>query len=853
MMNFFFPAAAGATLSKNNTLIIGIDFGTTFTGVAYGTTFDPDHRTLITSWPASTAVGATRSSAKVPTKIRILRDGEVQWGYQIPADTHPDEVIEWFKLGLDPDHIPGDAQNVKAKLAAFDVDDLVSRYLDNLGAHVMRTIEERYSKDVMKTMPTIFVLTVPAIWSDLAKQRTHRAFDKALSFRSYGPVESVSLLSEPEAAATFALDALISSDLQVGQTIVVVDAGGGTVDLVSYTINALGPVLEVSEAAPGSGGMCGSAYLDERFKEFYRAKLGQEPGFDNEILEEATETFCDMIKRQFAMAALPNSTYTVRCNGIATNPALGVRAGRMVLRAVDVHVIFEPVILQVIKLINEQIAATAVPVHGILLVGGFGQSIYLRERIEQAMQTRPAIKVMQSRDAWTAVAQGALMRGLYQANPERPTRVRVVDRRARKHYGTELSVVYHQEVHQSVENKRYWDGLDGCFRVDAMDWFIKRGERVDDITSHRKEVRQTSQVKFGRPQSILLTIYANEKDEQAPLTMNDNTKVLCHVEANLSGIPAGQLPIRRGEDGIDYYDIDCIIETKYAEILFRSSSSPPLAEDIANNAILNNQNELNGHESQSLNRNAGDRECTACLETKASDEFPSRQTTRSQLASNVWHEIRCPECPETLGVDDIGPYTDADTATQYAEYSMNRILGDAKGFAWCPLGCSSGQVHYPGVTQPVVLCQSCNRLWCFRHRVEWHTDYSCEEYESYLADPGNFRSQIQVQRDLEAAQDEWDRQIERQIEEAEYRFNQIILVEQDAAQERWRFEEAQRERERAEAEERARQEEERRRAEELERERARREVQAQQGEETAQRLTKPCPSCGVRIQKDGGW
>ncbi|KAK6083953.1 Chaperone protein DnaK [Seiridium cupressi] len=537
MMNFFFPAAgakaAGATVSKNNTLIIGIDFGTTFTGVAYGTTFDPDHRTLITSWPSSTAAGATKSSAKVPTKIR---------------------------LGLDPDHIPGDAQNVKAKLAAFDVDDLVSRYLDNLGAHVMRTIEERYSKDVMMTMPTSFVLTVPAIWSDLAKQRTHRAFDKALSFRSYGPVESVSLLSEPEAAATFALDALISGDLQVGQTIVVVDAGGGTVDLVSYTINALGPVLEVSEAAPGSGGMCGSAYLDERFKEFYQAKLGQEPGFDNEILEEATETFCDMIKRQFAMAALPNNTYTVRCNGIATNPALGVRAGRMILRAVDVHVIFEPVILQVIKLINEQIAATAVPVHGILLVGGFGQSIYLRERIEQAMQTRPAIKVVQSRDAWTAVAQGALMRGLYQANPDRPTRVRVVDRRARKHYGTELSVAYHQEVHQSVENKRYWDGLDGCFRVDAMDWFIKRGERVDDITSHRKEVRQTSQVKFGRPQSVLLTIYANEKDEQAPLTMNDNTKVLCHVEANLSEIPAGQLPIRRGKDSIDYYDIDCIIE-----------------------------------------------------------------------------------------------------------------------------------------------------------------------------------------------------------------------------------------------------------------------------------------------------
>jgi hypothetical protein len=80
-------------------------------------------------------------------------------------------------------------------------------------------------------------------------------------------------------------------NLSVGDTFVVCDAGGGTVDLISYTVTKLDPFIEVKEAAPGSGGLCGSTFINGRFKEYLEFKLGLEPGWDKEVLQDAMNDF----------------------------------------------------------------------------------------------------------------------------------------------------------------------------------------------------------------------------------------------------------------------------------------------------------------------------------------------------------------------------------------------------------------------------------------------------------------------------------------------------------------------------------------------------------------------------------
>lgn len=86
--------------------------------------------------------------------------------------------------------------------------------------------------------------------------------------------------------------------LKVGESFILCDAGGGTVDLISYTITSLNPILKVREAAPGSGGLCGSTFLNRRFGEFLVEKLGQQRGWDDETLAEAMERFDTVVSNK---------------------------------------------------------------------------------------------------------------------------------------------------------------------------------------------------------------------------------------------------------------------------------------------------------------------------------------------------------------------------------------------------------------------------------------------------------------------------------------------------------------------------------------------------------------------------
>ncbi len=73
------------------------------------------------------------------------------------------------------------------------------------------------------------------------------------------------------------------------------DAGGGTVDLISYTVVELYPTLKIEEAAPGSGSLCGSTFLNQKFADFLIGKLKQPIIDDEETFAEAMQTFDTLV------------------------------------------------------------------------------------------------------------------------------------------------------------------------------------------------------------------------------------------------------------------------------------------------------------------------------------------------------------------------------------------------------------------------------------------------------------------------------------------------------------------------------------------------------------------------------
>ncbi|KAK4238359.1 chaperone protein DnaK [Achaetomium macrosporum] len=550
-------------------IIVGIDFGTTYSAVAWAETQRPDRRVAITVWPTSKMNLKGESSDKVPTKLRY-KGTDAQWGFAIPVSAPADEVVEWFKLDLDPSlQCMGTAVTFAASSGVRDVDTLVTDYISALGDHLMYTLREKLGEGVVTSTPLEFVVTVPAIWSDLAKDKMRQACQRATALSA--PNAPIDLVSEPEAAAIYALHGFDQHGLDVGDSFVVCDAGGGTVDLISYTVTNLKPILSVREAAPGTGSLCGSAFLNMRFAKFLKAKLGNIEGFDDEVLADAMERFDKTVcpffplhdMRQFTLKDRDDDTYTIPVGGLAKDKALGINRGRYALKVSDLRVIFEPVVQEVIKLVKDQITSSRVSIKAVLLVGGFGASIYLKERLRAAIDSK--IHIMQPPNPWLAIVQGAVMKGLAQSAPENLTLVSVQARKARKHYGIECKKPYDEEVHGGLGPNctKEWCGMDGCWKVKNMVWFIQRGDAVSENEPFYTYIIWNFPVTLGRPGKLWLNVYADPTAREAPIERDENVALLCHIEVDFGHIPENLLGRKKGVDGQWYYQLRCTVEAVY--------------------------------------------------------------------------------------------------------------------------------------------------------------------------------------------------------------------------------------------------------------------------------------------------
>ena len=72
----------------------------------------------------------------------------------------------------------------------------------------------------------------------------------------------------------------------------------------------------------------------------------------------------------------------------------GIKRGKFRITGADVRDIFDPIVDEIIDLIDGQIKATKTKIKAVLLVGGLGQNTYVRNCVRNALQ--PHIEVLQS-------------------------------------------------------------------------------------------------------------------------------------------------------------------------------------------------------------------------------------------------------------------------------------------------------------------------------------------------------------------------------------------------------------------------------------------------------------------------
>lgn len=319
-------------------ITIGVDFGTTYSGVAYS---NPNNETkeplLITDW------GSGPSSDKVPTVLRYNFSDKihgfrgVKWGYQVK---HHERRQEWFKLALDPMIYKANdcvdlSQSYANKLAeppdySRSTQTLVTDYLTCLRKQAMTALTSSYDSHSLKMSLIDWVITTPAVWSQRAKDETLKCAEKA----GMGKGQGITLVSEPEAAAAYSIKMMQPVTLQPGNNIVICDAGGGTVDLITYRITNLSP-LEVEESAVKSGGKCGGVFVNRIFQKMIEERLGSNSGLTDMGKHQLLNHFEILVKREFEETGDPDNEHYLPAPGARQNIRAKVSGNNMLITEKD--------------------------------------------------------------------------------------------------------------------------------------------------------------------------------------------------------------------------------------------------------------------------------------------------------------------------------------------------------------------------------------------------------------------------------------------------------------------------------------------------------------------------------------
>ena len=101
-----------------------------------------------------------------------------------------------------------------------------------------------------------------------------------------------------------------------------------------------------------------------------------------------------------------------------------------------------------------------------------------------------------------------------------------------------------------------------------MEWFIKKGDPVEESKPHEIEFHQDFAVKDGRPKSINLEIYCDETSKTAPVHLNKKVRTLVALRGDLSRLSSADLnrAIKTLGDGKKYYVLAGSVEATYYSV-----------------------------------------------------------------------------------------------------------------------------------------------------------------------------------------------------------------------------------------------------------------------------------------------
>ncbi|XP_043084949.1 heat shock 70 kDa protein 12A-like isoform X1 [Puntigrus tetrazona] len=474
-------------------LYIAIDFGTSFSGYAFS--FKTDKRLeqiRIPSWGMKQGL----KTFKTPTCILFDEEQNFEkFGYDAmqtytmlmkKEDAKKHYLFEHFKMELYNKEIHRDVMIKASNGKTMKALKVFSESLRFLKDHALDQIKINTEGRMFISSDVTWVLTVPAIWNAAAKQFMREAAVEAGLVTDSTPERLIFAL-EPEAASVFCKqltsDGFIAEgedcedklEQQPGSQYMVVDCGGGTIDITVHEVLHDGKLKELHAA---TGNDMGGQSVDKNviycFKDIFSEEIFEK--FEKEHPSEALKLKYDiaLIKScdDVVMIPCPSSLQTLAKDKQSMESYFedvqGVEwdDGGIFIEQEKLKSFFDISFSAIESTINQILKTTELRIEYMLLVGGYAQCPFLRKFMKKRFGS--VCKILCPFEPQAVILKGAILYG------KTPSVVK--SRISALTYGFCICKLFDKIKHKDKSKYRNTEGklfCDVCF-----DQLVSRGESV---------------------------------------------------------------------------------------------------------------------------------------------------------------------------------------------------------------------------------------------------------------------------------------------------------------------------------------------------------------------------------------
>ncbi|KAK3297943.1 uncharacterized protein B0H64DRAFT_134495 [Chaetomium fimeti] len=266
--------------------------------------------------------------------------------------------------------------------------DAITEYINRLwvdGSQGVRKYLSTFNDLQPSGVEARFVFGVPAIWKQQTIREMRKAIGKSgiLAFGRRQPA-ALDFVQEPEAAAMAVIPGVAQGrGLDVGNTILILDCGGGTVDTVVYEISSLKPVA-VNEWVSPEGRFLGAIFMKSAFSSFVRGKVENQMGGDYQSVNQtALDSEIEVAWTAVEEGTIEDLTEEGVFGILSVQRTDGTYAQSVTLQKHDTHKALQTFAGRIVDFAEKQVLAADDQVTLIIVVGGFGRNAVVQDELKR--------------------------------------------------------------------------------------------------------------------------------------------------------------------------------------------------------------------------------------------------------------------------------------------------------------------------------------------------------------------------------------------------------------------------------------------------------------------------------------